>query len=126
MTEWILMGSSVAFALLSWVLAFRLYRSGLNLSSSLKKKWGWIYKLSLNKWYIDEVYYFLIIRPGRVFSTRILWKFFDQNIIDRIVNSTASLARLLGATIRPIQNGLTQSYALIFTLGTFLILLFLL
>ena len=126
MTEWILMGSSVAFALLFWLVAYRLYRSGLNLSDSLRKKWGLIYNLSLNKWYIDEIYSLLIIKPGRVFSTQILWNFIDQNIIDRLVNSTGSVARLVGATIRPIQNGLTQNYALIFTIGTFLILLYLL
>ena len=126
MTEWILMGSSVAFALLFWLVAYRLYGSELNLSDSLRKKLGWIYKLSLNKWYVDEIYYLLIIKPGRVFSTQILWNFIDQNIIDRLVNSTGSVARLVGSSIRPIQNGLTQNYALIFTLGTFLILLYLL
>tara|TARA_Y100001970_G_C14247253_1_gene869168 strand:- start:2228 stop:4138 length:1911 start_codon:yes stop_codon:yes gene_type:complete len=126
MVEWILMVASVIFALISWFVASRLYRSGLNLANSLRKNWEWAYQISLNKWYVDEIYDLLIIRPGRVFSTQILWKIFDKNIIDRAVNSTGSVARLVGNSIQPIQNGLTQNYALIFTLGTFLILLFLL
>ena len=126
MTEWILMGASVVFALFAWLSASRLYSSGFFQASIYRRKLEWLYQLSLNKWYIDEIYNFLFIRPGRVFSAKILWNLVDQNIIDRAVNSTGSVARMVGTTIRPIQNGLTQSYALIFILGTFLILLFLL
>ena len=124
-TEWILMGSSVIFAFLAWLAAYHLYHSGFDLANSFRKNLKWVYQLSLNKWYIDEVYNILIIKPGRLFSEKILWKLFDQNIIDRTVNTTGTLARLVGSTIRPFQNGLTQSYALIFTFGTFLILLYL-
>ena len=119
------MGSSVIFAILAWLVASRIYHSGFSLANSFRKKLKWVYHLSFNKWYIDEVYNFLIIKPGRIFSEKILWNLFDQNIIDRIVNSTATFARLIGSTVRPIQNGLTQSYALVFTFGTFLILLYL-
>ena len=119
------MGSSVIFALLAWLAAYRLYHSGFSLADSLRKNLKWVYNLSLNKWYIDEAYNFIIIKPGRVFSEKILWNLFDQNIIDRAVNTTGALSRLVGSTIRPFQNGLTQSYALIFTFGTFLIILYL-
>jgi len=123
-TEWTLMAFSVAFALLSWFFASRLYHSGFDLASGLRSKWESLYQLSLNKWYVDEVYNTLIIQPGRLFSTHVLWRLFDQNVIDRAVNTTADVARMVGNSIRPLQNGLTQNYALIFTLGTFLILWF--
>jgi len=123
-TEWTLMAFSVAFALLAWFFASRLYHSGFDLASGLRSKWESLYQLSLNKWYVDEVYNTLIIQPGRLFSTHVLWRLFDQNVIDRAVNTTADVARMVGNSIRPLQNGLTQNYALIFTLGTFLILWF--
>ena len=123
-TEWTLMAFSVAFALLSWFFASRLYHSGFDLASGLRSKWESLYQLSLNKWYVDELYNTLIIQPGRLFSTHVLWRLFDQNVIDRAVNTTADVARMVGNSIRPLQNGLTQNYALIFTLGTFLILWF--
>ncbi len=123
-TEWTLMAFSVAFALLSWFFASRLYHSGFDLASGLRSKWESLYQLSLNKWYVDEVYNTLIIQPGRLFSTHVLWRLFDQNVIDRAVNTTADVALMVGNSIRPLQNGLTQNYALIFTLGTFLILWF--
>ena len=121
-TEWTLMGFSVAFALLAWFLAGRLYHSGFDLASRLRSKCEPLYQLSLNKWYVDEFYNSVIIQPGRLFSTHILWRLFDQNVIDRAVNTTADVARMVGNSIRPLQNGLTQNYALIFTLGAFLIL----
>ncbi|MEC8940196.1 MAG: NADH-quinone oxidoreductase subunit L [SAR324 cluster bacterium] len=123
-TEWTLMAFSVAFALLAWFFASRLYHSGFDLASGLRSKWESLYQLSLNKWYVDELYNTLIIQPGRLFSTHVLWRLFDQNVIDRAVNTTADVARMVGNSIRPLQNGLTQNYALIFTLGTFLILWF--
>ncbi|MED6340633.1 MAG: NADH-quinone oxidoreductase subunit L [SAR324 cluster bacterium] len=121
-TEWTLMGFSVAFALLAWFVAGRLYHSGFDLASRLRSKCEPLYQLSLNKWYVDEFYNSVIIQPGRLFSTHILWRLFDQNLIDRAVNTTADVARMVGNSIRPLQNGLTQNYALIFTLGAFLIL----
>ncbi|MDP6308529.1 MAG: NADH-quinone oxidoreductase subunit L [SAR324 cluster bacterium] len=122
--EWTLMAFSVAFALLAWFFASRLYHSGFDLAAGLRSKWESLYQLSLNKWYVDELYNTLIIQPGRLFSTHVLWRLFDQNVIDRAVNTTADVARMVGNSIRPLQNGLTQNYALIFTLGTFLILWF--
>ena len=123
-TEWTLMGFSVAFALLAWFVAGRLYHSGFDLASRLRSKCEPLYQLSLNKWYVDEFYNSVIIQPGRLFSTHILWRLFDQNVIDRAVNTTADVTRMVGNSIRPLQNGLTQNYALIFTLGAFLILWF--
>ena len=124
-TEWTLMGVSVAFALLAWFFASRLYHSGFDIASGLRSKWESLYQFSLNKCYVDELYNAVIIQPVRLFSTHILWRLFDQNVIDRAVNTTADVARTVGNSIRPLQNGLTQNYALIFTLGTFLILWFL-
>ncbi|MEC9361179.1 MAG: NADH-quinone oxidoreductase subunit L, partial [SAR324 cluster bacterium] len=71
-TEWTLMGFSVAFALLAWFVAGRLYHSGFDLASRLRSKCEPLYQLSLNKWYVDEFYNSVIIQPGRLFSTHIL------------------------------------------------------
>jgi len=121
-SEWTLMILSILFALLAWFMASRLYHSGFKIASAFRSKWEWAYQLSLNKWYVDEIYDALIIQPGRLLSTHLLWRLFDQNVIDRSVNTTGIFVRMVGNTIRPLQNGLTQNYALIFTLGTFLIL----
>ena len=123
-TEWALMGTSVALAFLAWFVASRLYHSGFDTASGLRSKWESLYQLSLNKWYVDEIYIVVIIKPVRFFSTHILWHLFDQNVIDRAVNTVADLSRIVGNSVRPLQNGLTQNYAFVFTLGTFILLWF--
>ena len=125
LTEWILMVLSVLSAVLAWYLASRVYKSGFEIASRLREKWEWAYKISLNKWYVDELYDLVLIKPGHLFTTHFLWRLFDLNIIDRIVNTSGAAIRTAGNTIRPFQNGLTQNYALIFTFGTFLVLLYL-
>ena len=125
LTEWILMVLSVLSAVLAWYLASRVYKSGFEIASRLREKWEWAYKISLNKWYVDELYNLVLIKPVHLFTTHFLWRLFDLNIIDRIVNTSGAVARTAGNTIRPFQNGLTQNYALIFTIGTFLVLLYL-
>ena len=125
LTEWILMVLSVLSAVLAWYLASRVYKSGFEIASRLREKWEWAYKISLNKWYVDELYDLVLIKPGHQFTTHFLWRLFDLNVIDRIVNTSGTAARTAGNTIRTFQNGLTQSYALIFTIGTFLILWYL-
>ena len=125
LTEWILMVLSVLSAVLAWYLASRVYKSGFEIASRLREKWEWAYKISLNKWYVDELYNLVLIKPVHLFTTHFLWRLFDLNIIDRIVNTSGAVARSAGNTIRPFQNGLTQNYALIFTFGTFLVLLYL-
>ena len=125
LTEWILMLLSVLSAVLAWYLASRVYKSGFEIASRLREKWEWAYKISLNKWYVDELYNLVLIKPVHLFTSHFLWRLFDLNIIDRIVNTSGAFARTAGNTIRPFQNGLTQNYALIFTFGTFLVLLYL-
>jgi len=121
-TEWSLMILSVIFAIFAWFLASRIYHSGFEIANGLRSKWEWAYQLTLNKLYFDEFYNLLIIQPARLISIHILWGLFDQNVIDRTVNASVTVTRSLGNSVRPLQNGLIQNYALIFTLGTFLIL----
>ena len=50
---------------------------------------GAIYRLSLHKYYIDEIYDFAVVRPYLMATRALAW--FDLNIIDGIVNLSASL-----------------------------------
>jgi NADH-quinone oxidoreductase subunit L len=125
LTEWILLVLSVLFALVAWYVASKVYQSGFGVASKLREKWEWAYKISQNKWYVDEIYNWVLIRPTYTFTKHFLWRFFDLNIVDGIVNSSGTAARSAANAIRPLQNGLTQNYALIFTIGTFIVLWYL-
>jgi NADH-quinone oxidoreductase subunit L len=83
---------------------------------------GGIYKLLWNKYYVDEVYEFTIVKPIKTGSDKLLWRVFDINIIDGIVNGTAKLTAFTSGWMRRIQVGLVQSYALAFVIGIIVIL----
>ena len=121
-----LMVASVLLAVIAWSLAHRYYSTSLDAVTALRNRLQTTYRLSLNKWYVDELYNAVIVQPGKLFSTFVLWKLIDQNIIDRLVLLPGNVARGVGSGLRLAQNGVLQSYALIFSLGAMLILGFVL
>lgn len=87
--EYFLMILSVAVALLGIFIAVWLYTKRPDIVRSFCGKVQWLYKLVFNKYYIDEIYDWLIVR-------RLLWltrfmRSFDQHVIDGFVNLTATV-----------------------------------
>lgn len=114
-TEWALMGLSVAGAVLGIFLARNLY-SDLAKASALQQKFGTLHRILSHKWYVDEVYSLLFVRPLVNFS-KALWKSVDVLIIDGIVNGLGRVSAWTGQTVRVIQTGSMQTYAIMALLG---------
>jgi NADH-quinone oxidoreductase subunit L len=74
-----------------------------------------LYQLSLNKFYLDELYDFFIVRPMALLAD--VARIFDLYIIDGLVDLIGQVPRFVGLMFRPIQNGLAQFYALAMALG---------
>jgi NADH-quinone oxidoreductase subunit L len=75
------------------------------------------------KYFVDEFYSRVIVRPTVWLSTRVLWKGLDQLLIDRIgVGGTARVAQGLGWVGSRLQNGQVAFYVTLFTLGAVLVL----
>ena len=113
--EWILMGVSVAGALLGLIVALQLYRD-LKMVKKLEQQFAFLHKMLENKWYIDEIYNAVFVQPIKAFST-FLWKGFDNLVIDRIVLGFGRVSSWSGETARVIQNGSIQLYALLLVIG---------
>ena len=79
------------------------------------------YRLSLNKYYVDEFYDAVIVRPFTACS-RFLAQIIDPWLIDGTVNGIAALARGLGWVARGLQTGNVQHYLAGFLLGTLALL----
>ncbi len=79
------------------------------------------YRLSLNKFYIDELYDFVVVRPFTACS-RFFAQFIDPWVIDGAVNGTAAVARGLSWVWRGLQTGNVQHYVAGFLLGTLALL----
>ncbi len=74
-----------------------------------------LYRASLNKWWFDELNDLLFIRIGGRVAAALWW--FDRRIIDGAVNGVGSVTRGAGGSLRRIQTGRVQNYALGIAIG---------
>jgi NADH-quinone oxidoreductase subunit L len=105
------MGVSVMVALLGLILAWVLYVSKPYLPQKIADSLGSFYEAVLNKYYIDELYAKLFVKPLVDGSTLILWKGVDRKVIDDTVNDAAEGARKVSDEVRHMQSGNLRSYA---------------
>ncbi len=115
-----LMGVSTAVALVGFVWAYRWYAKGLNPQAAHWGQEAWtsrLYQGALGKWFVDECYQVLVVRPLRSVSSGVLYKVLDRTVIDGCVNAVGWLARSLGWCVQIFQNGHIQRYLAVFVLG---------
>jgi NADH-quinone oxidoreductase subunit L len=110
-TELLLMGVSVAVALFGWWLAYLLYYKRPELPQKIADSLDGFYQAVVHKYYVDELYALLFVKPLVDGSTRILWQGVDRNIIDAAVNDSADGARHISDEARHMQSGNIRSYA---------------
>ena len=77
------------------------------------------YRLSLGKFYFDELYAVLVIWPLRLLAAICYW--FDHWIVDGLVDLVGRMPRAVGSLMRPLQMGLVQFYALAMVLGALIL-----
>lgn len=76
-----------------------------------------VYVFLLNKWYIDELYDFVFVRPTKALG-RLSWRVIDIMIIDNGgPNALALIANRVGQVVSRVQTGLVYHYAFVMLLG---------
>jgi len=108
---------SVVGASASILLARYIYLKKPEIASRTATRFKGLYNLLWNKYYVDEIYDAVIVNPIVTISRNVLWKIADNKIIDGTVNGVAKLVDLISASIRKIQTGVAQLYALVMVLG---------
>lgn len=110
-------GIATLVSMLSITLAYVLYSHGFSKTvRRIASRMPRLYQLSLNKYYIDEIYDRLIVRPLHTLAL-VLWKLVDTVIIDGTVNAVGYLFAGIGRLFRYTQNGDTQRYLITLVLG---------
>jgi NADH-quinone oxidoreductase subunit L len=110
-TEWALMGVSVVVAFLGAWLAYVLYISKPYLPQKIADGLNGFYTAVVHKYYIDEIYAAVFVKPLIDGSTRILWQGVDRNVIDATINNSADAAGHVSDEVRHMQSGNLRSYA---------------
>jgi NADH-quinone oxidoreductase subunit L len=115
------MGMSLAVAGAGILLAYLCYLKFPKLPDDLAKHYSGLYQVLVNKYYVDEFYNWLVVRPIKRGSERILWQAIDVAAIDELmVNGSAQLTAGAGGLLRRIQSGNLRSYAAWMLLGAVL------
>lgn len=76
-----------------------------------------LYRFLLNKWYFDELYHVLFVKPAFWFG-RLFWKKGDEGTIDRFgPNGSAAVVKLGSVLTGKLQSGYVYSYAFVMLIG---------
>jgi NADH-quinone oxidoreductase subunit L len=124
--EYMLSALAVAVALLGWYIADLLYRRQQELPKQLAATFPTAYKLLSNKFYVDEIYNFLIVKPLLAISKYLLEWVVDVAILGGLAWLLAGIASLGGAILQRWQSGNLRSYAAWLALGAAVLLVFVL
>jgi NADH-quinone oxidoreductase subunit L len=121
--ELTLAGVAVLTATVGFLVAFWLYLRQPGKPEQLAKSLRGIYTTLYNKYYVDELYAAVIVRPLVWLSENVLWKIIDVEAIDGTVNGIAHGATAVGDTVRHAQSGNTRSYAVWVVVGALAIII---
>jgi NADH-quinone oxidoreductase subunit L len=95
------------------------------LSKTLAQNLYPLYSISLNKWYVDELYNSIFIKPYFLLAN-LFWKKGDEKIIDGYgPNGISKIVALTSNYLSRLQSGYLYHYAFAMTIGTFLVLWYL-
>jgi NADH-quinone oxidoreductase subunit L len=113
---WVKLSATIAM-LIGFGTAWMAYIRDTSLPAKVVEQLGPVYRFVFNKWYFDELYDFLFVRPAFWFG-RLFWQKGDLGIIDRFGPNGAAWVVEKGSVIaRKVQSGYLTSYALIMLLG---------
>jgi NADH-quinone oxidoreductase subunit L len=116
---WISAGVGVAGILLAYVF----YVAKRGLADSFAKAMNGFYTLVYNKYYVDEIYNAVVVRPLVAISRTVLWRGVDAGLIDGTVNGVGSRSRGIGSILRLLQSGNIRTYAAWVVLGSIVVLI---
>jgi len=122
-----LMMFALLFAAVGILVAYWFYLKSTSLPGRLAARFSTAYKILIHKYYVDEFYNWLVVRPIRVCSEKFLWRRVDAGAIDGVmVNGTGESVVEVGSLLRRIQSGNIRSYASWVLLGATLWLVYVL
>jgi len=101
--------------------AWGLYIRDPAIPGRLAARWRGLYQFLLNKWYFDELYDFVFVRPAFTIG-RLLWKRGDGTVIDGLgPDGIAATTVVLARRVSALQTGYVYHYAFAMLIGVVII-----
>jgi NADH-quinone oxidoreductase subunit L len=121
--EWSLLAAAVAVALLGMFAAWSLLPFRHLVPARQAPAERGIGRVLWKRYYVDEIYDRIIVRPILWMSRRVLWKFVDQGAVDGAgVNGAARMSQVLGWLGSKLQTGELGLYVVLFVTGAVLLI----
>jgi len=117
-----LAGLTVLLAAVGFGIAYTFYLRNPQLADQLAETFRGLYRILVNKYYVDEIYAAVFVRPLNWISERVLWQGFDVGVIDGVLDGSAESAQRLGGWLRRWQSGNARSYGTWVALGALALL----
>jgi NADH-quinone oxidoreductase subunit L len=114
-TEWSLMIFTTSLAVLVITALYMVYQKTRNLPVADTAQTG-LTKLVANKFYVDEIYNALFVKPIEKLS-KFLYHYVDIQGVDGVVNGTGSGVQFIGGLFRRLQNGNIEYYLIGMVIG---------
>jgi NADH-quinone oxidoreductase subunit L len=108
---------ALALAVFGIAIAWIFYLQNPGLPARLGESLGGLYRLLLDKYYIDQLYNTLVGRPLFWLSQFVLFRAIDRGVIDGIVDGTGFGVEGAGEGLRRIETGNVQHYAFVYLMG---------
>jgi NADH-quinone oxidoreductase subunit L len=103
--------------IIGFAIALQAYVRSTEWPRRFVQQYGLVHAFLLNKWYFDELYDLVFIRPA-LWLGRLFWKRGDVGIIDRFgPNGAAGAVRVGNVLTARLQSGYLYTYALVMLLG---------
>jgi len=121
---WLLLSTPV-LVIIAIPLSYYLYIKNTEILSGVRKLNEPLYNFLLNKWYFDELYEAIFVKPIKLAGS-ILWKKGDQNTIDRYgPDGFSKIIKYLSNKAIKLQSGYIYDYAFVMLLGLSFLLTYL-
>lgn len=117
--EWVLMGILLVFIVFAILFTRRLFGREFKGENTTEGLSG----VLANKWYVDELYNAIIVKPLDAFAG-FLARVVDNKIIDGLVNGVGKAVQFSGRQMRFLQSGQVGSYILIMMISIILFFIF--
>jgi NADH-quinone oxidoreductase subunit L len=121
-TPWFVIITPLVLTVIGFFICFWLYIINPKASSGLSRKYKYIYRWLVYKWFFDEIYDRYVIAPAKKLGG-IFYSIGDKALIDKFgPDGIAKVALRIGAFIKKPQTGYVNNYVMIAILGVSLIL----
>ncbi len=114
--DWLVAAPSIAVGVIGILLATVFYKKENDLSTRFVHAFGRIHKWAFNKFYIDEVYFFITKKV--IFNyVSAPYKWFDKKVVDGTMDLIGNKTVWVADRIKGLQSGRIQDYAMFFISG---------